>query len=131
MKSVKSALKLGLKPSAHLLASKNPRGNWSPEDHLLARAFQILEDELCPHCGWATWVCQSGNQWLGWSVSDYVCAAEVAKAASSKKEDKPGHYKVARPKMRKDEMAMPTRDEYYAELTEEATVHKKRKVKSR
>lgn len=79
---------------------------------------------MCPHCGHPVWVCQSNNRWLAWTVSDYVCAAEVAKHDKSSK-DEPGHYKVARPKMRKSDLPMPTREDYFAQIDEEVKIHSK------
>ena len=77
------------------------------------------------------WVCQSDSQWLNWDVSDYICASEVAKEKSKGKnsKDKPGTYKVARPKMRK-ELPLPSREDYYHRLAEDAAVHNKGRKKS-
>ena len=123
---------LNQRPSSHILALKNPYSSWSKEDHALAVAFQILEDELCQHCGYPTWVCQSDNNALDWEVSKYSCSGEKAKSvtpAGKKRGDlREWEYRVARPKMRK-ELPLPSRDEYYKQLEEEARIHGKVKKK--
>lgn len=64
-------------------------------------------------------------------MTTYTCYGEKAKSEgnagkkSKASELKDYEYRIARPKMRKKDLKMPTRDEYYAELEKEARIHAK------
>lgn len=123
MQAIRSALSLGLRPSAHILGLRDPRSKWTAEDHSAAIAYQIVSDETCPECGKPVWICRSGNQNIDFKVMVDVCYVSKAKE-TSKKKLKPGEFLYVRPEMR-GERPMPSREDYYRERAEEAALHSK------
>lgn len=133
MTQIKSALGLGFRPSAHILALKNPGSKWTPADHAVAEAFQILQDETCPNCGHPVWVCRTQNNNVEFIVNTEVCQVTAAldrkEAAASKSKSakkKPGEFNFVRIKMHGD-LPKPDRDSYYQDLAEERAIHEKKK----
>ena len=125
MTQIKSALNLGLRPSAHVLRLKKPRSNWSDADHSVAEAYQRLDDETCPQCGHPVWICRSGNNMLDLTPQWDVC--RVTKSIQGSKRDaKPGEFAYIIPKMRGNR-PMVTREDYYDERAAEAAIHAKKK----
>jgi hypothetical protein len=126
MTQIKSALGLGLRPSAHILRLKEPRSGWTAADHALAEAYQILQDETCPECGNAVWVCRSPNNSLIFEANWDVCQASAAREIAEKKKPtpKPGEFAYVRPKMLFGK-PMVKREEYFAALAEERAIHEK------
>lgn len=123
MTSIKSALTLGLRPSAHIGYLKKPASNWSEIDHKIAVAYSRLESEICDKCGNPIWVCRNEFADVTFSVKKYRCFAdsELEKkrkkwedANGKKKGDrlKPGEYEyvVAEPGFEQDRL--PTRIEW-------------------
>lgn len=123
MQAIRSAVALGLRPSAHILMLRNPRSKWTPEDHVAAIAYQMVNDETCPECGNPVWVCRSTNRDIEFTVEFGTCYVDKAKS-SSKKKLKDGDFLYVRPRMR-DGSALPDRDEYYQNLAEERAIHEK------
>lgn len=125
MTAIKSSLALGLRPSAHILALKEPRSKWTPNDHNIAEAFQSLQDEICPQCGKPVWICRSRDNSLRFTVQTDVCRVTAATDNPKlKKKLKAGEFLYAIPKMFGGK-PLPTRDQYYESLAEERAIHEK------
>ena len=76
MTSIKSALTLGLRPSAHIGYLKKPASNWSEIDHKIAVAYSRLEAEICDKCGNPIWVCRNEFADVTFNVKTYRCFAD-------------------------------------------------------
>lgn len=61
-----------------MLFYEQPSDPWLPFDFKLLEAYQILQDEICPHCGHPTWLCRSTSNALGFKVRSTTCYAEKA-----------------------------------------------------
>lgn len=127
MTQIKAAINGKMRPTAYILRPKNPFGNWSKQDYDFSEAFQRLQDEVCPECGNAMWLCRSGNNNLEFKVMTDVCRSEAAKnsKAEGKRKLKPGEFKYTVPKMRFDQ-PLPSREDYFKELEAEAKLHAKK-----
>jgi hypothetical protein len=112
-----------------MLFYEQPTDPWSPYDFKLLRAYQILQDELCPRCGHPIWLCRSSSNNVAFKVRSAVCQAERAlKEAEDNRKDRKDRAKAAdrkhwgeffytqpyRPPNADGEM--PTRSEFYAEM---------------
>lgn len=128
MTQIKSALSLGLRPSAHILALKNPRSNWSEVDHTLAVAFSRLEAEICQHCQNPIWICRNTDPNIGFEIDTYRCFAESEltkkrkkweqRNGGSKKERlKEGEYEFVRPVALTDK-PLPSRTDWIRSLSQ-------------
>lgn len=53
-----------------------PSDPWEQFDFKLLEAYQILQDETCPHCGNPVWVCRSTNPRIRFKMQKSVCFAE-------------------------------------------------------
>lgn len=124
MRQIKSALALKLRPSAHILALKNPHSNWKRIDHVLAVAFAQLESEICDKCGNPIWVCRTDDERVGFKVETYRCwgDAELEKARKSREGKKgksaslkPGEYEYVVP-YTYDKGPLPTREDFYSSM---------------
>lgn len=126
MRAIKSALGLGLRPSAHILMLKKPLSDWSEADHKLAVAYSILESETCDKCGNPIWLCRTTDERVEFEVKKYRCFATAEqeqredKWRKSHKKDavrlKPGEYEYTVPKARPGAQ-LPTRADFYESLT--------------
>ena len=126
MPQIKSALSLGLRPSAHILRLKKPQSNWSEHDHTLAVAFSRLEAEICPHCQNPVWLCRTTDPRVTFEIDTYRCFAESELQKKRKKWEernknskkdrlKEGEYEFVRPKTT-DGGPLPTREDWFARL---------------
>jgi hypothetical protein len=128
MTHLKSAIELGLRPSAHILALKKPASNWSEWDHKFAIAFSRLNAEMCDKCGNPIWLCRNPDSSIRFEVNKYICYAdkELSKRRKErekrKKDLKDGEYEYvsAVPDATADKL--PTRDDYYDYLAKQASV---------
>jgi hypothetical protein len=121
MRAIKSALGLGLRPSAHILGLKKPLSGWSESDHKLAVAYSTLEAETCDKCGNPIWLCRTTDERVEFEVKKYRCfaTAEIEQREEkwrkqNKKGDrlKPGEYEYAVPKTRSG-ASLPSREDFY------------------
>lgn len=127
MTHVRSAVEMGLRPSAHIMALKKPSSNWSMWDHKLAVAFSRLNAEMCDKCGNPIWLCRTSDSRVRFEVDTYICYAdkELSKRREErekrKKKLKDGEYEFVRavPDMNAE---LPTRDDYYKMLAEKSSV---------
>lgn len=128
MKQIRSAIAQHLRPSAHILELKQPRGEWSKVDHALAITFQEINDETCDKCGHPLWICRSQDNMLDWSVESAVCYSSAAVEAHENPsrgkppKKKPGEYFYAKAKMMFGK-PLPTREQYYIDLAKESQAH--------
>lgn len=119
MSQIKSAVSLGLRPSAHILLTKNPHSNWSKWDHLLAVAFSQLNVEMCDKCGNPIWLCRTTDGRVRFEVETYVCYADKElqkrrkKREDRKRELKDGEYEFVRAVPDVEGVVLPSRDDYY------------------
>lgn len=125
MTQIKSALSLGLRPSAHILSLKKPASDWSNGDHKVAVAYSRLEAEICQHCQNPIWICRTTDERVLFKVESYRCFgdAELEKARkkrSEKKGDKgnlkPGEHEYVRA-YTYDGSPLPTRNEWLERLS--------------
>ena len=127
MTHVRSAVEMGLRPSAHIMALKKPSSDWAVWDHKLAVAFSRLNAEMCDKCGNPIWLCRTSDSRVRFEVDTYVCAAdkELSKRRKErekrKKDLKDGEYEYVRavPDFGSE---LPTRDDYYKMLAEKSSV---------
>jgi hypothetical protein len=123
MRHIKSALALGLRPSAHILALKKPLSGWSEWDHKLAVAFSQLEAEICEKCGNPIWICRTTDDRVQFTVEKYRCFADAElekkrnKRTKEKRELKPGEYEYTRAETI-DGGPLPSREDYYKRISE-------------
>lgn len=126
MEHLKSAIELGLRPSAHILALKKPNSNWSEWDHKFAVAFSRLNSEMCDKCGNPIWICRNPDDRIRFEVDTYVCYADKElskrrKEREKKKRDlKDGEYEFVRAIPDSGVSELPTRDDYYDYIAKQA-----------
>lgn len=129
MTSIKSALALGLRPSAHIGYLKKPRSNWSEIDHKIAVAYSRLEAEICDKCGNPIWVCRNEAADITFKVKTYRCYAdstlekkredwEKRNAKSKKKRLKHGEYEYVVAEPGYGQERLPTRIEWLQSLSD-------------
>lgn len=127
MTHIKSAVEMGLRPSAHIMALKKPSSDWSVWDHKLAVAFSRLNAEMCDKCGNPIWLCRTSDSRVRFEVDTYVCYAdkELSKRREErekrKKKLKDGEYEFVRA-VPDTNANLPTRDDYYKMLAEKSSV---------
>lgn len=127
MTHVRSAVEMGLRPSAHIMALKKPSSDWSVWDHKLAVAFSRLNAEMCDKCGNPIWLCRTTDSRVRFEVDTYVCYADKElskrrKEREKKKKDlKDGEYEYVRAVPDSSVDALPTREDYYALLAENSS----------
>jgi hypothetical protein len=127
MEHLKSAIELGLRPSAHILALKKPNSNWSEWDHKFAVAFSRLNSEMCDKCGNPVWLCRNPDSAIRFEVDTYVCYADKElskrrKERQKKKKDlKDGEYEFVRAVPDSAVSELPTRDDYYDYIAKQAS----------
>ena len=117
-----------------MIFHEQPREDWIRFDFLLLEAYQRLQDEICPKCGHPVWLCRSKSSNIDFAVKSGVCyaeralkAAEVnrmtdkgAKASALKERKHWGEFYYTVPIKPPNAVGeLPTREEYYAELTVE------------
>jgi hypothetical protein len=121
MTQVKSALALGLRPSAHILSLKKPMSNWSEGDHKIAVAYSRLEAEICQHCQNPIWICRTTDERVLFKVEKYRCFGDAKledarkKRQEKKKELRPGEHEYVRA-YTYDGSPLPTRIEWLESL---------------
>lgn len=129
MTHFKSAIELGLRPSAHILALKKPNSNWSEWDHKFAVAFSRLNAEMCDKCGNPVWLCRNPDGRIRFEVDTYICYAdkELSKRRTKREKDKnakklkDGEYEYVRAVPDSGVDKLPSRDDYYQYLAEQGT----------
>lgn len=101
MVRLRSAINLGLCPSAALLSKKNPKGKWTKIDYLLVDAFYILDSEKCTRCNNPIWLCHSTDNSIEFLVKVRTCyaSAELEDYEKNKQSTKlsAGEYLIATP----------------------------------
>lgn len=62
-----------------MILGEDNRKAWSELDVLVMQAYEILEAERCPDCGYYTWICQSTDPHVDWKVEEVkACDAKIA-----------------------------------------------------
>lgn len=74
--AVKTAYQAHLPPSMFFTDSQ-PSDGWTKADKKLYMAYQILQDETCPHCGNPIWLCKSSERNLGFKVKINTCYSKL------------------------------------------------------
>lgn len=52
-----------------------PHDPWTKQDFLLLEAFQLLEEERCPECGYPVYICRTDDPDLQFNVKRVTCNA--------------------------------------------------------
>lgn len=81
-----------------LIDGANSNKPWDQWDRLLLEAYQILDDERCPKCGYPVYLCHSTDNDLDFILEDDACgvSAEVErKNAEIQKKNKGGQEGVS------------------------------------
>lgn len=86
-----------------MVLGEQPDGPWTDSDRRLLRAYQIMQDESCGHCGQPIWLCR--NEDVLWEVRSDECGSTAAvenwqerkKDSKGKSTIKPGVHPYAVP----------------------------------
>jgi len=52
-----------------------PHADWTTQDFLLLEAFQLVEEERCPECGYPVYLCRTDDPDLQFNVRRVTCNA--------------------------------------------------------
>lgn len=123
MTKIRAALKAKVSPSAMILEEPDAY-EWRPWiDYRLVEALQVLEEETCSQCGNPLWLCHSSSPNVDVEIGYDSC---IVAEAVTKHNDKESKKKRSKNKGQvygriipiREGVALPTREEYYKELSE-------------
>ena len=127
MTRIKAAITAGVRPCA-VVFREQPRLDWTDMDFKLLEAYQTLQDEICPQCGFPVWQCRSTDDRFAWHTETSVCYATRAreeaewrnengsKSPSQDERKSWGRFTYASPKLAghyDEDTDLPTRREFY------------------
>ena len=67
-----------------MLLRAQPTEPWTDYDFLLLEAYQIVEDERCPQCGYPTWLCRNEDNDIQFRVRPVTCIASEQRERKEK-----------------------------------------------
>ena len=124
MPRLRSAVKLGQRPTAAILMEPDPNGEWSKVDYLLVDAYFTLDSEICSMCQNPIWLCHSTDNRIDFIVSKRTCYAKAEQEDFEKgpkgKNLSSGEYLISRAAgiegVNGEREPLPTRREAYSKL---------------